>query len=107
MAAGHKAAAKVQAQFAGLMRDLCVSDEIANEIAASGGVEALVGAAHRHFDDSEVMLEVADALRNLSHVDAVSLSVAKAGGIEVLVDGVARHSSNTKVRYVSVTEGFQ
>ena len=58
MAAGYKPSAKVQSQFAGLMRDLCVSDEIATEIMGAGGIEALVDAAHRHFDDPEVRWDV-------------------------------------------------
>eukprot|EP00966_Prymnesium_polylepis_P259723 5999451-Prymnesium_polylepis.1 len=72
MAANHKPSPQVQARVAGLLRDACVSDEIATDIAGAGGVEALVEAAHRHYDDADVVREVADALNNLSHGDDVA-----------------------------------
>ena len=59
----------MQAQFAGVLRDLCISDEIALEIHQAGGVESIIDAARRHFDSIEVQAAVAGALRNLSELD--------------------------------------
>jgi hypothetical protein len=61
----------VQAQFAGVLRDLCISDEIALEIHQAGGVESIIDAARRHFDSVAVQAAVAGALRNLSELDEV------------------------------------
>ena len=97
MSASHAQSADVQAHFVGLMRDLCVSDEIADEIAAAGGVERILEAAHQHYDVPDVMMEVADAVRNLTATPDIASRVGKAGGIEVLVDGGARHLNHPEV----------
>ena len=66
MASKHDDSALVQAQFAGVLRDLCISDEIALEIHAAGGVTALLDAARRHFHSVDVQGAAAGALRNLT-----------------------------------------
>ena len=65
MAAKHADSAAVQAQFAGVLRDLCIPDEIALEIHAAGGVTALLDAARRHFHSVDVQGAAAGALRHL------------------------------------------
>jgi len=91
MAAKHEDSALVQAQFAGVLRDLCISDDIAIEIANAGGTDALIEAARIHYDSIEVQAAVAGALRNLSELDQIAVDIATAGGIEVLIDACARH----------------
>ena len=66
MAAKHADSGAVQAQFAGVLRDLCISDEIALEIHAAGGVTALLDAARRHFHSVDVQGAAAGALRHLA-----------------------------------------
>lgn len=97
MATEHAASSEVQAHFVGLMRDLCVSDEIADEIASAGGVEKILDAAHRHYDVAEVMMEVADSMRNLTCSPAIATRAVDSGAIEVLVDACARHSKDNDV----------
>ena len=97
IAADHVGSADVQAQFVGLMRDLCISDEIADEIAAAGGVEKILESAKRHFDVPDVMMEVADAIRNLTAAEPIALRAAEGGAIEVLVDAAARHTAEEAV----------
>jgi hypothetical protein len=83
MAAKHSDSALVQAQFAGVLRDLCISDDIAIEIANAGGTDALIEAARIHYDSIEVQAAVAGAMRNLSELDQIAVDIATAGGIEV------------------------
>lgn len=45
-----------QAQLAGVLRDLCISDEIAMEIEEAGGVDAIIEAARRHYDSTDVQV---------------------------------------------------
>ena len=97
MASEHAASSSVQAHFVGLMRDLCVSDEIADEIAEAGGVEKILDAAHRHYDQPDVLMEVADAMRNLTATEHIAMQAAKGGAIEVLVDAAARHVKDEAV----------
>ena len=98
MASKHEDSALVQAQFAGVLRDLCISDEIALEIHQAGGVESIIDAARRHFDSIEVQAAVAGALRNLSELDEVAADIASLGGIEMLVDAGARHPDDQTVQ---------
>ena len=72
-----------------MLRDLCISDEIALEIHQAGGVESIIEAARRHFDSVQVQAAVAGALRNLSELDEVAADIASLGGIEMLVDAGA------------------
>ena len=97
MAAKHEDSALVQAQFAGVLRDLCISDDIAIEIANAGGTDALIEAARIHYDSIEVQAAVAGALRNLSELDQIAVDIATAGGIEVLIDACARHPDSSIV----------
>ena len=97
MSASQSGSPEVQAHFVGLMRDLCVSDEIADEITAAGGVERILDAAHQHYEVPDVMMEVADAVRNLTASDSIASKVGKAGGIEVLIDAAARHINHAEV----------
>ncbi len=97
MSAQNCLSADVQAHFVGLMRDLCVSDEIADEIARAGGVERILDAAHQHYDVPDVMIEVADAVRNLTATSEIANQVGSAGGIRVLIDAADRHMMNPDV----------
>ncbi|KAL1511060.1 hypothetical protein AB1Y20_005884 [Prymnesium parvum] len=97
MAAKHDDSALVQAQFAGVLRDLCISDEIAIEIDEAGGVDAIIAAARRHYDSVDVQAAVAGALRNLSELDQIAEKICRKGGIEVLVDASARHPNDATV----------
>ena len=93
MAAKHADSGAVQAQFAGVLRDLCISDEIALEIHQAGGVAALLDLARRHFHSVEVQAAAAGALRNLTEIDEIASTVASLGGVEVLVDAATKHQS--------------
>ena len=62
MASKHEDSSLVQAQFAGVLRDLCISDDIAIEIANAGGTDALIEAARIHYDSIDVQAAVAGAL---------------------------------------------
>ena len=93
MASDHENSELVQGQFAGVLRDLCCSDEIALEIHEAGGVKSLVEAARRHFHSVEVQGSVAGALRNLAELDEVAADIAALGGLEMLVDASSRHQS--------------
>ncbi len=97
MAGKHEDSPVVQAQFAGVLRDLCISDEIAIDINEAGGTEALIECARIHYDSVEVQSAVAGALRNLSELDQIAVEIATAGGIEVLIDACARHPDNGTV----------
>ena len=72
----------VQSQVAGALRNLSLSDEVAEQIAVSGGIEALVNAAAEHRGNSKVQAGVAGALRNLSVNDEIAEEIATAGGID-------------------------
>jgi hypothetical protein len=65
-AENHLDSSLVQSQVAGALRNLSLSDEVAEQIAISGGIEALVKAAEEHRANSKVQAGVAGALRNLS-----------------------------------------
>ena len=73
----------VQSQVAGALRNLSLSDEVAEQIAVSGGIEALVNAAAEHRGNSKVQAGVAGALRNLSVNDEIAEEIATAGGIDL------------------------
>ena len=47
-AAEHRSNSKVQAGVAGALRNLSVNDEIAEEIASAGGIDALIAASQEH-----------------------------------------------------------
>ena len=94
---GRAGTAATQAQFARLMRDLAVSDEVAIELSNNGGTEALVGAAQKHYDSVEVQVAVAGALRNLSELEEIALDIATSDGLEVLTDAFARHPDSVEV----------
>ena len=82
----------VQSQVAGALRNLSLSDEVAEQIAVSGGIEALVNAAAEHRGNSKVQAGVAGALRNLSVNDEIAEEIATAGGIDALILASSVHS---------------
>ena len=76
----------MQSQFAGVLRDLCISDEIAAEIHAPAASPRSSRRRRRHYDADDVQAAVAGALRNLSELDEIAQDISGLGGIEVLVD---------------------
>ena len=55
--AEHRDNSKVQAGVAGSLRNLSVNDEIAEEIATAGGIDALITASQEHPNNSDVQVE--------------------------------------------------
>jgi len=90
MAAKHADSGAVQAQFAGVLRDLCISDEIALEIHQAGG-----GAAPQpHPYPYPLPLPLTQAL-------ALALTVTlthQAGGVAALLELARRHFHSVEVQ---------
>ena len=86
------------ALVAGALRNLSLNDEVAEQIAVSGGIEALVAAANKHLDSGKVQAGVAGALRNLSVNDEIAEEIAAAGGINALITASREHPNNSDVQ---------
>ena len=94
----HGANAMVQAQVAGALRNLSLNDDIAEQIAGAGGIEALATIARTHADTGKVQAGVAGALRNLTVNDDIARRIVGAGGIELLIAAAEGHPDNSDVQ---------
>ena len=68
---------------AGALRNLTITDEIAQQIALAGGIDVLIKASGDHPANADVQAEAAGALWGLSTTDEIAEMITAANGVSV------------------------
>ena len=93
MASKHDDSPLVQAQFAGVLRDLCISDEIALEIHQAGGVESIISLSPNPNPNP-----TPNPNPNPSPNPNPNPYPNQAGGVESIIDAARRHFDSVQVQ---------
>lgn len=80
---------------AGILKNLCVSEDAMQMISDEGGIAVLVEAMNAHLENNTLQIHSCGALKHLSFTEANEIAIAKQGGIAAILEAMKQFRHDT------------